>query len=93
MERYFWKIFFKEQSVMDNHPPVDNRLLYIPPIGWFLGACMIAALIAIFIFNISVKMTVNYSLLILIFGIKLFIQAGYGSRYQAHTASLLHWIT
>ena len=72
---------------MDNHPPVDNRLLYIPPIGWFLGACMIAALIAHFIFNVSIKMTVNYSLLILIFGIKLFIQAGYGSHQHGTTSN------
>jgi len=73
---------------MDNHPPVDNRLLYILPIGWFLGACLITALIAIFIFNIPVKRTAIYGLLILIFGVKLFIiQAGHGGHQHGTTSN------
>lgn len=72
---------------MDNHPPVDNRLLGIPSIGWFLGACLTAALIAIFIFNIPVKMTAIYGFLILIFGVKLFIAVGHGSHQDGTTAN------
>jgi hypothetical protein len=51
---------------MDNHSNAEKRLLRIPSIGWFLGACLTAVLIAIFIFNISVKTASTYGILILI---------------------------
>ena len=71
---------------MDNLPAVNNRRLRIPPIGWFLGVCLTAALIAIFIFNISAKMIINYGILILIFSAKLFMYARHSGHQQGTTS-------
>jgi hypothetical protein len=71
---------------MDILPRINNRQLRIPPIGWFLVVCLIAALIAIFIFNIPAKMTAKYSILILIFGAKLFMHARHSGHQHGTTS-------
>jgi len=65
---------------MDILPAVNKRQLRFPPIAWFLGVCLTAGLIAIFMFNIPTKMIINYTILILIFSTKLFMY----SRYRVH---------
>ena len=71
---------------MDILPAVNNRRLRIPPIGWFLGVCLTAALIAIFIFNIPARMVTNYAILILIFSAKLFMYARYSGHQHGTTS-------
>ncbi len=72
---------------MDNHLSAENRLLRIPPIGWLLGVCLTAVLIAIFIFNVPVKTAATYGFLVLIFGAKLLMHAAIHGGYQQGTTS------
>ena len=44
---------------MESHPSVTDRPVRIPPIVWFLGIGLIAALVAIFVFNVAIN-TVAY---------------------------------
>ena len=68
---------------MHNHPNADKRLLLKPFIGWFLGACLTAVLIAIFIFNISVKTASTYGILILIFGVKVLMHPAIHDTFRS----------
>ena len=71
---------------MDILPAVNKRRLRFPPIAWFLGVCLTAGLIAIFIFNIPAKMIINYAILILIFSAKLFMYARHSGHQQGTTS-------
>ena len=48
---------------MESHPSVKDRPLRIPPIVWFLGLGLIAALIAIFVFNVALNTVAYYDFL------------------------------
>ena len=58
--------------------PIAERLLRIPPFLWMLGALGLTALIAIFVFSVSVGTVANYSLLVLFWGGHMFM---HGSRH------------
>jgi len=82
---------------MESHPSVTDRPVRIPPIAWFLGLGLIAALVAIFIFNVAVSTVAYYGLLAFMFGGHFFMHgshAGHGghgghTRLQSGTESNL----
>jgi hypothetical protein len=68
---------------MESHPSVTDRPLRIPPIVWFLGLGLIAALIAIFIFNVALNTVAYYGFFALMFGSHFFMHgshAGHGGH-------------
>jgi hypothetical protein len=73
---------------MESHPSVTetDRPVRIPPAAWFLGLGLIAALVAIFVFNASVSNVVYYGFLTLMIGSHFFMHgshAGHGGS-QSH---------
>jgi hypothetical protein len=66
---------------MESHPSVtDDRPLRIPPIVWFLGLGLIAALAAIFIFNVAVGTVAYYGFFALMIGSHLFMHGSHGGH-------------
>ncbi len=68
---------------MESHPSVTDRSVRIPPIVWFLGLGLIAALIAIFIFNVALNTVAYYGFFALMFGSHFFMHgshAGHGGN-------------
>ena len=62
---------------MESHPSVTDRPLRIPPIVWFLGLGLIAALIAIFIFNVALNTVAYYGFFALMFGSHFFMHGSH----------------
>ena len=66
---------------MESHPSVTDRPVRIPPIVWFLGLGLIAALIAIFVFNVAINTVAYYGFFALMIGSHFFMHgshAGHG---------------
>ena len=61
---------------MESHPSVTDRPVRVPPIVWFLGAGLIAALVAVFVFNVALNTVVYYGFIALMFGSHLFMHGG-----------------
>ncbi len=57
-----------------------NRPLRVPPIVWFLGLGLAAALIAIFVFNVAVNTVVYYGLIALMVGGHFFMHGSHGGH-------------
>lgn len=77
---------------MESHPSVTDRPVRIPPIVWFLGLGLIAALAAIFIFNVAVSTVAYYGLLAFMFSGHFFMHGSHGGHgdsqgHQHGTAS------
>ena len=68
---------------MESHPPVTDRPVRIPPIVWFLGLGLIAALIAIFVFNVALNTVAYYGFFALMIGSHLFMHGSHG-RHGGH---------
>ena len=65
---------------MESHPSVTDRPVRIPPIVWFLGLGLIAALVAIFIFNVAVNTVVYYGFIALMIGSHFFMHGSHGGH-------------
>lgn len=74
---------------MESHPSVTDRPTRIPPIVWFLGLGLIAALAAIFVFNVAVSTVAYYGLLAFMFGGHFFMHGSHGGHgsYAGHQSS------
>ena len=62
---------------MESHPSVTDRPVRIPPIVWFLGLGLIAALIAIFVFNVATNTVVYYGFFALMIGSHFFMHGSH----------------
>lgn len=65
---------------MESHPSVTDRPVRIPPIAWFLGLGLIAALVAIFIFNVAFSTVVYYGFLALMLGSHFFMHGSHSGH-------------
>ncbi len=65
---------------MESHPSVTDRPVRIPPIVWFLGLGLIAALVAIFIFNVAFSSVVYYGFIALMLGSHFFMHGSHGGH-------------
>jgi hypothetical protein len=65
---------------MESHPSVTDRPVRIPPIVWFLGLGLMAALAAIFIFNVAVSTVAYYGFFALMVGSHLFMHGSHGGH-------------
>ncbi len=57
--------------------PIIERLSRMPPFLWMLGAIGIGALVAIFVFSVSVGAVANYSLLAPFWGGHMFMHGSH----------------
>jgi len=68
---------------MESHPSVTDRPVRIPLITWFLGIGLIAALVAIFVFNVAINTVAYYGFFALMIGSHFFMHgshAGHGGH-------------
>jgi hypothetical protein len=65
---------------MDSHSSATDRPVRIPPIVWFLGLGLIAALAAIFIFNVAASKVAYYGFLAFAFGGHFFMHGSHGAH-------------
>jgi len=67
---------------MESHPSVTDspQGIRIPPIVWFLGLGLIAALVAIFVFNVTLNTVVSYGFIALMLGSHLFMHRSHGGH-------------
>ena len=65
---------------MESHPSVTDRPVRIPPIVWFLGAGLIAAVVAIFFFNVALNTVASYGFFALMIGSHLFMHGAHGGH-------------
>lgn len=75
---------------MENNSLVDDRPLRIPPIVWVLGGGLIAALVAIFVFNVAVNTVVYYGFIALMMGSYIFMHgshSGHGGHQHSSTSN------
>ena len=70
---------------MENNSPIDDRPLRIPPVVWVLGGGLIAALVAIFVFNVAVNTVVYYGFFALMMGSHFFMHGSHGSHQHGST--------
>lgn len=59
---------------------IDDRPLRIPPIVWVLGAGLIAALVAIFVFNVAINTVAYYGFIALMIGSHFFMHGSHGGH-------------
>lgn len=59
---------------------IDDRPLRIPPIVWVLGGGLIAALVAIFVFNVAVSTVIYYGFFVLMMGSHFFMHGSHGGH-------------
>ena len=74
---------------MESHPSVTDRPVRIPRIVWFLGAGLVAAVVAIFFFNVALNTVASYGFFALMIGSHLFMHGGHGGHagHQSGAAS------
>ena len=73
---------------MDNNSPFDDHPLRIPPIVWVLGGGLIAALVAIFVFNVAVNTVAYYGFFLLMMGSHFFMHGSHaGHRGHQHSST------
>jgi bacteriorhodopsin len=65
---------------MEHNSPIDDRPFRIPPIVWVLGGGLIAALVAIFVFNVAVSTVVYYGFFLLMMGSHFFMHGSHGGH-------------
>ena len=65
---------------MESHPSVTDRPARVPPIAWILGLGLIAALAAIFIFNVAVSTVAYYGFFALMVGSHFFMHGSHGGH-------------
>jgi len=65
---------------MESHPSVTDRPTRVPLIVWFLGIGLIAALVAIFIFNVDVSTVPYYGFLAFVVGGHFFMHGSHGGH-------------
>ena len=67
---------------MESHPSVTetDRPMRIPPIVWFLGLSLIAALAAIFVFKVNLNTVASYGFIALMLGSHLFMHGSHGGH-------------
>ncbi len=65
---------------MESHPSVTDRPVRIPPMVWFLGLGLIAALVAIFVFNVALSTVAYFGFIALMFGSHLFMHGSHGGH-------------
>ena len=65
---------------MEHNSPIDDRPFRIPPIVWFLGLGLIAALVAIFIFNVAFSTVVYYGFIAVMIGSHFFMHGSHGGH-------------
>ena len=63
---------------MEHNSPIDDRPFRIPRIVWILGAGLIAALVAIFVFKVAVSNVVYYGFFLLMMGSHFFMHGSHG---------------
>ena len=69
---------------MEHNSPRDDRPLHIPPIVWSLGLGLIAALVAIFIFNVALSTVAYYGFFAIMMGSHFFMHGSHGG-HGGHT--------
>lgn len=57
-----------------------DRPFRIPPAVWLIGAGLIAALVAFFVFKVAIGTVITYSLIGLMLSSHLFMHGGHGSQ-------------
>ena len=65
---------------MQHYRSVTNRPVRIPPIVWFLGLGLAVALVAIFVFNVSVTTVGYYAFFAFFIGSHFFMHGSQGSH-------------
>lgn len=65
---------------MEHNSPIDDRPFRIPRIVWILGAGLIAALVAIFVFKVAVSNVVYYGFFLLMMGSHFFMHGSHGGH-------------
>lgn len=65
---------------MESHPSVTDRPTRVSPVVWILGAGLVIALVAIFIFNISISTVAYYGFLAFMFGGHFFMHGSHGTH-------------
>jgi hypothetical protein len=65
---------------MESHPSVTDRPVRIPVIVWFLGAGLIAAVVAIFFFNVALNTVASYGFFALMIGSHFFMHGAHGGH-------------
>ncbi len=68
---------------------VSDRRIHIPTVAWVMLAGLVAALLAIFLFNVAVGTVVTYGFIGLMVLSHLFMHGGHGSHntHGDHTSS------
>jgi len=61
-------------------PQTSDRPLRVPPLTWFVGLGLIAALAAVFIFNVAVSTVVYYGFIALMIGGHFFMHGSHGGH-------------
>ncbi len=70
---------------MESHSLETNRPVRIPPIVWLLGLGLIAAVVAIFFFNIAFSTVAYYGFFGLMIGSHLFMHGSHGGHQHNTT--------
>lgn len=65
---------------MESHPSITDRPTRVSPVVWTLGAGLVVALVAIFIFNISISTVAYYGFLAFMFGGHFFMHGSHGTH-------------
>lgn len=65
---------------MEQNTNIPRSKTNIPPVVWFLGAGLVIALIAIFIFNVAVSTVAYYGLLAFLAGGHFFMHGGHAGH-------------
>ena len=65
---------------MESHPSVTDHPTRVSPIVWILGAGLVVALVAIFIFNVSISTVAYYGFLTFMLGGHFFMHGSHGNH-------------
>ena len=65
---------------MESRPSATDRPVRIPPIVWFLVVGMLAAVVAIFFFNVAINTVASYGFFALMIGSHLFMHGSHGGH-------------
>jgi hypothetical protein len=65
---------------MESHPSITDRPIRIPPIAMFLGIGLIAAIVAIFFFNVALNTVAYYGFFALMIGSHFFMHGSHGGH-------------
>lgn len=68
---------------MEQNTNMTKRQTNIPPVIWLLGIGLIAALVAVFVFNVAVSTVVYYGFFVFMIGSHFFMHGGHGGHSGA----------